>query len=38
LVAELAAEGLVQTGPARLIATRKGRAVLDSLVSALVTE
>ena len=35
-VAHLAAQGLLEAGAPRLIATRKGRAVLDSLVSALV--
>ena len=37
-VAHLAAERLVEAGEGRLIATRKGRAVLDSLVSALVPD
>ena len=36
IVAHLAAEGLIEAGEDRLIATRKGRAVLDSLVSALI--
>ncbi len=37
-VTHLAAEGLVETDKGRLIATRKGRAVLDSVVSALVPD
>jgi oxygen-independent coproporphyrinogen-3 oxidase len=36
VVAHLAAEGLITAGPTRLAATREGRAVLDSLVAALV--
>jgi oxygen-independent coproporphyrinogen-3 oxidase len=36
IVARLAAEGLIEAGRARLAATRKGRAVLDSLIAALV--
>ena len=37
-VAHLVVEGLVEASASRLIATRKGRAVLDSLVSALVPD
>jgi len=37
-IAHLAAEGLVEAGAQRLIATRKGRAVLNSLVAALVPD
>jgi putative oxygen-independent coproporphyrinogen III oxidase len=36
IVVRLAAEGLVEAGQARLAATRKGRAVLDSVIAALV--
>jgi putative oxygen-independent coproporphyrinogen III oxidase len=36
VIAHLAGEGLVEAGSRRLTATRKGRAVLDSLVSALI--
>jgi putative oxygen-independent coproporphyrinogen III oxidase len=38
VIAHLAGEGLVEAGAGRLTATRKGRAVLDSLVSALIRE
>ena len=38
VIAHLAGEGLVEAGAGRLGATRKGRAVLDSLVSALIRE
>ena len=38
VVAHLAAEGLLELGQRRLAATRKGRAVLDSLVAALIAD
>jgi putative oxygen-independent coproporphyrinogen III oxidase len=38
VIAHLTGEGLVEARARRLIATRKGRAVLDSLVSALIRE
>ena len=38
VISHLAGEGLVEAGACRLVATRKGRAVLDSLVSALIRE
>jgi len=38
IVTQLAAEGLVAAGEDRLVATRRGRAVLDSLAAALVPD
>jgi oxygen-independent coproporphyrinogen-3 oxidase len=38
VVVELTGEGLVEAGPDHLSATRQGRAVLDSLVAALLPE